>query len=70
MNDGSHDKKVKEKKKRVINRVPKFKDCKKYLQNDKIILKSQLFLMMLQRKLEQNITQNGHTFLAIHTEYS
>ena len=55
-------------KKWVIKRILKFKDYKKCLQNDKMILKSQLILIMLKTKIEQNITQNSHTFLTIHTE--
>ena len=54
-------------KKWVIKRIPKFKDYKNCLQNDKMILKSQLILIMLKTKIEQNITQNSHTLLTIHT---
>ena len=38
-------------KKWVIKRILKFKDYKKCLQNDKMILKSQLILIMLKTKI-------------------
>ena len=41
MDDGSSDKKAKETKKCVINRIHKFENYKKCLQNNKTILKSQ-----------------------------